>query len=218
MALIGVVGKVAAPPGADRTAGGSDVLHKSMEVWHYPLYRFSGRGGGREAAGGEGMPGHRTSARGTEFRRHLRQVQTPAEIAMWNLLRGRRLREFKFRRQPHIGGWVVDFACMSHRAVVEVDGSVHKESEKQRSDKVRAAWLRDNGSIVLRFFNDEVALRPGDVLASIVAALGDATPGEVPGVAGSPGAAPSPPPLRGTPFPAEAVEGEGHDFILLLPV
>ena len=42
--------------------------------------------------------------------RELRQRQTPAEAALWERLRGRRLDGLKFKRQHPIDRYVADFA------------------------------------------------------------------------------------------------------------
>jgi very-short-patch-repair endonuclease len=40
-------------------------------------------------------------------------------------LRGKRLAGIKFRRQPPIGPFVVDFYAAAYRLVIEVNGGVH---------------------------------------------------------------------------------------------
>jgi len=49
---------------------------------------------------------------------------------------------------------VADFACFSHRLVVEVDGGQHNLS--QARDGRRARWLESQGYWVIRFWNNEV--------------------------------------------------------------
>jgi len=50
---------------------------------------------------------------------------TEAERRIWYFLRSRHLVGFKFRRQHPIGPYVVDFACLAHKLVIELDGSQH---------------------------------------------------------------------------------------------
>ncbi len=57
--------------------------------------------------------------------RGLRLCSTEAERRLWWSLRDRGLAGFKFRRQRPIGGYIVDFACLEARLVVEVDGGQH---------------------------------------------------------------------------------------------
>ena len=57
--------------------------------------------------------------------RHLRRNQTTAEAKLWRVLRNRALNGWKFRRQYPIDRFIVDFACVEARLVVEVDGATH---------------------------------------------------------------------------------------------
>ena len=93
---------------------------------------------------------------------------TDAERHLWHHLRGRAL-GFPFRRQVPIGAYVVDFACLRRRLIVEVDGGQHIES---REDEVRDDWLRSQRYRILRFWNHEVLANVEGVLEAIVAELG----------------------------------------------
>ena len=85
--------------------------------------------------------------------RVLRRNMTDAEQALWRHLRHRQLAGHHFRRQCPIGPYIVDFACLGRRLVVEVDGGQHCESTR---DRRRDGWLRSQGFLVLRFWNNEV--------------------------------------------------------------
>ena len=80
---------------------------------------------------------------------------TPAEAALWELLRGKQL-GFRFRRQHPIGEYIPDFVCLSKRLVIEVDGSYHFIGKQQLSDQERTNYLNQRGFEVLRFTNDEI--------------------------------------------------------------
>ena len=54
--------------------------------------------------------------------------QTPAEEILWEQLRGKQLESYKFRRQHVIDEFIVDFACLEKRLIIEVDGGYHKHS------------------------------------------------------------------------------------------
>jgi len=75
--------------------------------------------------------------------RELRREMTPAEAALWKLLRGRLLAGLKFRRQHPVGPFYADFACVERRVVVEVDGETHLGREAD--DEARSAYLRTEG-------------------------------------------------------------------------
>lgn len=86
--------------------------------------------------------------------RDLRTRETPAEVMLWDALRGRRLAGFKFRRQHPVGPFVVDFCCPDRRLAIEIDGAVHdtqREYDSEREDILQAA-----GYHILRFTNDTV--------------------------------------------------------------
>ena len=86
--------------------------------------------------------------------RMLRSQMTDAERLLWNHLRARRLGGFRFRRQLVIEPYIVDFACIEAKLVVEADGSQHQE--QQDRDRERTAYLETLGYRILRFWNYEI--------------------------------------------------------------
>jgi very-short-patch-repair endonuclease len=60
----------------------------------------------------------------------MRHEQTEAEKTLWRLLRDRRLSEMKWRRQFPLGDYIVDFACLDHRIIVECDGAQHADNPR----------------------------------------------------------------------------------------
>ncbi len=86
----------------------------------------------------------------------MRKAPTSAEDKLWRMLRSRRYREAKFRRQHAIGSYVVDFACVSARVVVEVDGPSHADPEQVAFDAERTAFLERAGWRVARIPNEFV--------------------------------------------------------------
>ena len=89
-----------------------------------------------------------------ETARKLRADQTSAEGLLWSLLRTRQLCGLKFRRQHPIEPYIVDFACESHRLVVELDGGCHRDKEEK--DAERQQFLENLGWTVLRFTNEYI--------------------------------------------------------------
>lgn len=60
------------------------------------------------------------------LRKHSKDYQrdmTPAESALWEVLRGKPF-GYRFRRQHPIGDYIPDFVCLPKRLVIEVDGSL----------------------------------------------------------------------------------------------
>ena len=86
--------------------------------------------------------------------KELRRESTLAEKILWTALRGRKLNGIKFCRQHPIGSFIADFYCVQYRLVVEIDGEIHKQ--QQRQDLARTEWLEQHGYRVIRFRNHEV--------------------------------------------------------------
>lgn len=89
-----------------------------------------------------------------ELARELRKNATPPEEIMWACLRDRQLLGAKFRRQHPVGRYIVDFCCLHHRLVIELDGSVH--ATQLGYDRERQLDLEARHFTVLRFSNDQV--------------------------------------------------------------
>ncbi|QDZ09702.1 endonuclease domain-containing protein [Devosia ginsengisoli] len=106
------------------------------------------------------------------FAKTMRHAPTEAEQKLGLLLRNRRFVGYKFRRQLPVGQYIVDFACLSAKLIVEADGSQHAESA---TDVTRDAYLRSQGFRLLRLRNDHIVTRPDDILDVIWTAL-HATP------------------------------------------
>lgn len=104
--------------------------------------------------------------------RALRNNSTDAERLLWSHLRLRQLGGHKFRRQQPLRDYIVDFVCLEKRVVVEVDGGQH--SQQQSYDAKRDAWLKDQGFVVLRFWDHEVLTQVDDVKEAISKALSEA--------------------------------------------
>ena len=99
--------------------------------------------------------------------KHSRTHPTDAEHRLWQLLRAKRLDNWKFRRQPPIGPYRPDFVCFGARLIVEADGGQHGPERDQRRD----AWLMDQGFRILRFWNNDILSNEGGVLTAILCAL-----------------------------------------------
>src|SRR5262245_10804464 len=101
--------------------------------------------------------------------RYLRKNVTPAEERLWSKLRRRQIEDCRFRRQVPIGSFVIDFACLERRLLIEVDGGLHVGREQY--DAQRTEWLEVHGYRVLRFTNSEVMWGIDGVLQAIRSAL-----------------------------------------------
>jgi very-short-patch-repair endonuclease len=106
-----------------------------------------------------------------EWPRRLREQQTEAEAALWQLLRDRKLIGSKFRRQVPIGRYVADFYCHERKLIVELDGGIHSDPDQQLHDQSRDTFLLSLGLRVLRIPNEELLNTPEKVLDKVRKAL-----------------------------------------------
>ena len=113
------------------------------------------------------------NSKNTNRTRALRKNSTNAELRLWQRLRARALRGYKFVRQESIGPYVVDFVCREERLIIELDGGRHAESAH---DRARDRWLTERGYRVLRFWNNDVFANIEGVWDTISAALPAETP------------------------------------------
>jgi very-short-patch-repair endonuclease len=104
----------------------------------------------------------------TRRRQHLRGNLTDAERALWRELRHDQLGR-RFRRQHPIPPYIVDFACVEAKLVVEADGGQHAGSRDQERD----VYLRHQCCRILRFWNNDVLQKRTEVLQTIAAALAE---------------------------------------------
>ena len=106
-----------------------------------------------------------------QIARRLRKTLTPQEVKVWNHLRSWRKRGFHFRRQATRKGYIVDFVCLKHGLIVEIDGGQHNLKTQATADESRDQTLVRSGFRVLRFWNSDVDSNLDGVLETIDAAL-----------------------------------------------
>ncbi len=98
--------------------------------------------------------------------RLMRKNLTEAERLLWRRLRLWQVDGFKFRRQQPLGNYIVDFVCLEKRLIVEVDGGQHADDANYDTD--RDGWLRNQGFVILRFWNNDV-LKNIDGVTEVIA-------------------------------------------------
>ena len=111
--------------------------------------------------------------------RDLRKTQTLAERILWDKLRNRKYKGYKFLRQHAIHYpvghgmthfYIADFYCKELKIVLELDGESHLGREEY--DQERDLFMKELGLKVIRIYN-EVAIQDP---ASILALLAPTTP------------------------------------------
>src|ERR1700712_669700 len=88
--------------------------------------------------------------------KQLRVTMTRAETLLWRYIKAHRIGGLGFRRQVPIRNYIADFACLSAKLIVELDGESHDFIERQRLDQIRDGFFVSEGFQVLRFTNDQV--------------------------------------------------------------
>ncbi len=102
--------------------------------------------------------------------RTMRRTPTDAERKLWWHLRYRlALSDSHFRRQVHLGSYIVDFVSHHMKLVIELDGGQH--ATQITRDANRTKFLERKGYRVLRFWNNDVLQNIDGVLEVIQSAI-----------------------------------------------
>ena len=99
-----------------------------------------------------------------------KQHPTEAERIIWDYLKSKQTGH-KFRQQHIIKDYIVDFVCLHHKLVIEIDGQYHLEANQIVKDKSRTEDLQALGYHIIRFSNEEVIANPNAVIKKIKQAL-----------------------------------------------
>jgi very-short-patch-repair endonuclease len=111
-----------------------------------PPLPLAGRGWGR----GNSVTRSVIEPRVRDRARELRKKKTLGEKAMQAYLRSFRPFGARFRRETPIGPYIVDFAWLSARIVVEIDGASHDLPERSEHDAEKNRFLKARGFQVFR--------------------------------------------------------------------
>ena len=114
----------------------------------------------------------------TNLSRNLRNNPTPAERKLWEHIRNRQIKGFRFLRQKPIiykqidslrFFIITDFICYEKKLIIEVDGGYHQNQKDY--DQARDILVNEMGFTVLRFENSEVMNQIKLVIEKISAVL-----------------------------------------------
>ncbi|MEO6820641.1 MAG: DUF559 domain-containing protein, partial [Ginsengibacter sp.] len=90
-----------------------------------------------------------------DLSRENRKEKTLAENILWQRLRNNQYGT-KVRRQHVIDGFIIDFAFLNEKLLIEIDGDYHLDNEQKDYDNQRTEFLENLGYRLIRFTNDEV--------------------------------------------------------------
>lgn len=100
-------------------------------------------------------------------RRTLRVNGTPAEAALWKLLKNKQVGGLRFLRQFSIGNYVLDFYCPAIRLCIELDGEIHNDNRQEQHDIKRSQYFNAQNIHILRYENRLVWDAPDDIVTQI---------------------------------------------------
>jgi very-short-patch-repair endonuclease len=86
---------------------------------------------------------------------------------MWDKLKDKQYKGYKFRRQHPIHKFIVDFYCHELKLIIEIDGKYHESEEQKNRDLNRTELLKFQGLSEIRFTNEEVMNDIGSVLKKL---------------------------------------------------
>jgi very-short-patch-repair endonuclease len=116
---------------------------------------------------------------------------TDAEVMLWSRLRLKLQHRAHFRRQHPVGPYIADFACVSAKLIVEVDGATHSSDSEIAYDRKRDAYMTQRGWRVIRISNNDVYKNLDNVCEMILSyshplrpAMRNASPSTSPAPAG----------------------------------
>jgi very-short-patch-repair endonuclease len=104
-----------------------------------------------------------------QYSRDLRKDGTLGEVLLWQHLRQRQMRGYRFNRQKPIGKYIADFYCNRLNLVIEIDGSSHDHEIAEQRDAQRDTDMREMNLSVLRFSEAEVRFQIDTVLERVEA-------------------------------------------------
>ncbi len=88
--------------------------------------------------------------------RQLRNQSTQAEVKLWQHLKGKQLRNYRFNRQKPLLNYIADFYCYYLRLVIELDGYTHQFEAVIIKDDLKTKELENVGLTVLHFSDKDV--------------------------------------------------------------
>src|SRR4051812_9110515 len=99
--------------------------------------------------------------------KELRTRMPDAEVILWSRLRRTGPLGMRFRRRHPIGPFIADFACISQKLIIEVDGGTHGTEAERAYDARREAYLRGRGWRVFRVTNWDIYHHLNEVMETI---------------------------------------------------
>ena len=100
------------------------------------------------------MQSPKQTAISRKLRKNMTEAEKILEKILWQKIRNNQIKGQHFRRQVPIGNYIVDFACLKRKLVIELDGGQHGVNNS--CDIIRDEYLKSQGFTVIRFWNNDV--------------------------------------------------------------
>ena len=94
-----------------------------------------------------------------------------AEEKLWAFIQEKELGGYKFIRQHAVGVYMVGFACVPRKIIVELEKSSHGSSAQVAFDTQRTQYLTDQGWTILSYSNEDIYRSLDSVIDDIYAHL-----------------------------------------------
>ncbi len=105
-----------------------------------------------------------------ERAKQMRNNMTYSERRLWERLSNNKL-NVRFKPQHPLFLFIVDFYCHKAKLVIEVDGDVHFNDEKQTKDTECSQQIEALGIMIMRFTNEEIFKDLNSVVGKIRSAV-----------------------------------------------
>ncbi len=105
-----------------------------------------------------------------ERAKQMRNNMTYSERRLWERLSNNKL-NVRFKPQHPLFLFIVDFYGHKAKLVIEVDGDVHFNDEKQTKDTERSQQIEALGIMIMRFTNEEIFKDLNSVVGKIRSAV-----------------------------------------------
>jgi len=123
--------------------------------------------GDRAKPGGGGPRVLQAPIKTVKLARKLRKEMSRLERLLWWALK-QRPEGYRFRKQCPQGPYSLDFACLSARLAIEVDGESHDRGDRPARDAARDRYLQNLGFLTMRIPAEEVFNNLEGVVLGIV--------------------------------------------------
>lgn len=107
----------------------------------------------------------------TERAKALRRKETYTEKKLWKLLRDRKYKNLKFRRQHPLPPYIADFYCHQLKLIIELDGVTHDSNAKKKYDAQRDEFMLNQGYQIIRISDDDFIENPANLFVKIDALI-----------------------------------------------